>query len=281
LLPAGAALSCIDAPLKLQEPWVKQMLSQVNDRIFEQQMKSYNPLNDLQANDRLMPAAAAAWDAQLAAAARQLDLQHQQQQQRQKPGMVQQREAPPVQMAPGALALYKASRAAGAAMLLPNATPDVIERLQRLQPLKWAHFTQRQNFMAQQIKEAAVSAAAQRRKLAAAAALPSRDPLAGQPTQAAAAAAAAGGDKVRPVTLVAVVGRQHVHALQQMWTDKGSRLWRERVPRTFAPSVVERLAEQQEGSSSGQHQEAVSQPSSAAGGDSSSNNTTPRVGDGL
>eukprot|EP00775_Hariotina_reticulata_P008961 gene8961-biopygen10820 len=260
-LTRGAALSCIDAPLKLQEPWVKQMLSQVDDRIFEQQMKSYNPLDDLQANDRLLPAAAAVWDAQLAAAARQLDPQHQQQH-TQQAAVAQEGPAPAAQMSQEALALYKVSRAAAAAMLLPKATPDVIERLQRLQPLKWAHFTQRQNFMAQQIKEAALTAAAQRRKAAAAAAVASRDPLAGLPPQSSSATSAAAGDTGRPVTLVAVVGRQHVHALQQMWTDKGSVLWRERMPRTFAPSAVEQLAEQLDGRS-GQHPEATSNPATA------------------
>ncbi|WIA33596.1 hypothetical protein OEZ86_006720 [Tetradesmus obliquus] len=69
-LGQGAALSCVDASLKLQEAWVKTLLD--NFTMDEQHVKAYQPAKDLAANEQLLPPAALAWDRQMAAAAQQL-----------------------------------------------------------------------------------------------------------------------------------------------------------------------------------------------------------------
>lgn len=217
---AGAQLLCIDAPLKLQEQWVKQLLD--NFKLDEQQINRYKPLRDYNDNQQLLPAAAAEWDKQLAAAAQQLQ-QAVQQQKQQKPGVPEKSavgtnaEASVTSAAEQqSLLLYKVSKATAAAMLSPADAQQAMERLKRLQPLKWAHCRLRQRYMAQQIREACNAAAAKLTK--------GPNATAGKPT----------------VKMLAIIGRQYVPGLQDMWRDPGSSLWSDRVPRTFTPSVVEK-----------------------------------------
>ncbi|KAF8059980.1 hypothetical protein HT031_004918 [Scenedesmus sp. PABB004] len=211
---AGAGLACIDAPIALQEAWVGQLL-----RGFappdEQALNAARPLDDLAALERLVSPAAAAWDRQLAGAAAALGAEGGQ------AGAASVEEL-----------LFKVSRATAAALLSPAEAQAAAVRLRRLQPLKWAHFNLRQRYMAAQIKEAA----------AAAAAAGARPPLAQrlQPEAQPTAGGGSGAAADTPLTVVAVVGRHHVHALQSMWSDPRSALWQTDVPRTFAPSVVER-----------------------------------------
>jgi hypothetical protein len=224
----GVTLSCIDASLKLQEGWVKQLLD--NFTLDEQQVKAYQPAKDLAANEQLLPAAAQAWDRLLAAAAQQLQAAVQS-------GAADASQASAKQQS---LLLFKVSKATAAAMLAPAAAQEAMQRLQRLQPLKWAHFALRQRYMARQIKELCAAAAKASGLQPSVAARPQ------QLDQQNQAAAAAGGSQpiAKPAgkapTVLVVVGRQHVQGLQAMWQDASSPLWRDRMPRSFAASVVER-----------------------------------------
>jgi hypothetical protein len=47
----------------------------------------------------------------------------------------------------------------------------------------------------------------------------------------------AGGQVPPPPTVLVVLGRQYVPLLRALWEDRGSRLYRGSVPRTFAPST--------------------------------------------
>eukprot|EP00879_Flechtneria_rotunda_P017261 GHRR01018082.1.p1 GENE.GHRR01018082.1~~GHRR01018082.1.p1 ORF type:complete len:146 (+),score=68.43 GHRR01018082.1:636-1073(+) len=123
-------------------------------------------------------------------------------------------------------------------MLMPEQTCEAIERLQRLQPLKWAHFALRQRFMAHQLKELCMVASrrASSDKPVAAQQQQQHGGAAGSQSQA---GSISSNRASKPITIVAVVGRQHVHALQRMWQDPASPLWQDRMPKSFAKSVVE------------------------------------------
>lgn len=228
---AGAALSCVDASLKLQEAWVKTLLD--NFTMDEQHVKAYQPAKDLAANEQLLPPAAQAWDRQMAAAAQQLQAAVQ-------AGAADASQASAEQQS---LLLFKVSRATAAAMLSPGAAQEAMQRLQRLQPLKWAHFALRQRYMARQVKELCAAAAK------AAGLQPSVAVRQQQQVEQSSSSSAAGSQGREPAaaaatgkvpTVLVVVGRQHVHGLQAMWQDAASPLWRDRMPRSFAESVVER-----------------------------------------
>jgi hypothetical protein len=254
---AGATLSCIDASLKLQEVWVKQLLD--NFTLDEQTVKAYQPAKDLAANEQLLPPAAQAWDSQLAAAAQQLQAAVQS-------GAADASQASAEQQS---LLLYKVSKATAAAMLEPAAAQEAMQRLQRLQPLKWAHFALRQCYMARQVKELC-AAAAKAAGLQPSVAVRQQQQQQDEQSPSAAAvdkqssgkrtAAAAAATGKAPTVLV-VVGRQHVQGLQAMWRDPASPLWRDRMPRSFAASVVERA-----GSHDGDTDDRAQQESSAADG---------------
>uniref|UniRef100_A0A383V4V0 Uncharacterized protein n=1 Tax=Tetradesmus obliquus TaxID=3088 RepID=A0A383V4V0_TETOB len=230
-LEQGAALSCVDASLKLQEAWVKTLLD--NFTMDEQHVKAYQPAKDLAANEQLLPPAALAWDRQMAAAAQQLQAAVQ-------AGAADASQASAEQQS---LLLFKVSRATSAAMLAPCPAQEAMQRLQRLQPLKWAHFALRQRYMARQVKELCAAAAK------AAGLQPSVAVRQQQQAEQSSSSSAAGSQGREPAvaaaagkvpTVLVVVGRQHVHGLQAMWQDAASPLWRDRMPRSFAESVVER-----------------------------------------
>lgn len=210
---AGARLSCIDAPIKLQETWVNGLVAGFTNMLDEQAINSYQPLKDFKLNQQVastLPAAALAWDKHLADTAAQL------QQAAAKESSPDARAAAEHQ----ALLLFKVSKATVAALLPPDdqQQAEVLARMQHLQPLKWRHFALRCQHMAQQIKEAALLAAKQAQERIKAGSTPASSST---------------------PTLLVVVGRQHVAALQALWSDPASSLWRTQVPRSFAPSVVE------------------------------------------
>lgn len=230
-VPAGVRLRCIDASLKLQESWVRGLLSSFSNQLSEQAVNSYTPLKDFNTNQQLastLPEPAACWDKQLAEAAAQL-----QQQAAAAP-------APPsdpavsataaAELEQQALLLFKVSKATAAALLPPDDKQqvEVLARMARLQPLKWRHFALRQQHMAQQIKEAAMAAA--------------------KPAEAAGSSSSSG---TQPKKLLVIAGRQHCAALHALWSDPASSLWRTQMPRTFAPSVVEPQAEATPAAASG------------------------------
>lgn len=217
----GARLRCIDAPIKLQEMWVKGLVSGFSSHFDEAAINSYQPLKDFKINqdlaNSLLSPAALEWDQRLAAAADNL-------QQQAAAAASKESSAAPAAAAVSvaaaeqqALLLFKVSKATAAALLPPDAQQQsqVLSRMQRLQPLKWRHFALRQQHMAQQIKEAAMQAAKQ-----------------AQTTNSSSSGS-------HSPTLLVVVGRQHCAALRALWNDPASSLWRTQVPHSFAPSVVE------------------------------------------
>lgn len=232
--PSGARLRCIDAPLKLQESWVRGLVGAFTSQLDEAAVNSYQPLKDFTANQTAasthLPDAAAEWDKALADVAAHLQ-QQQQQQAAAASGAAEDASTAAAAAAAAqqaaeqeALLLFKVSKATAAALLPPDDTlqAEVLSRMQRLQPLKWRHFALRQQHMAQQIKEAAMLATKQSQ---------GRSSSSSQPT------------------LLVVVGRQHCAALHAMWSDPASALWATQVPRSFAPSVVE--PQQQQGADAG------------------------------
>lgn len=144
---SGVELSCIDAPVKLQQAWVKKLLESFHGQLAAaEQLDTFVPQRDFEANQALaaqLPSQE--WDQQLAAAADEL-------QQQQQVSADAQRQA---------LLLFKVSKATAAALLPPDSAQqaEVLARMRRLQPLKWGHFELRTSHMAQRIKEAATAAA--------------------------------------------------------------------------------------------------------------------------
>jgi hypothetical protein len=226
----GARLRCIDAPVKLQERWVQGLISSFTDSLDEQAINSYAPVKDFRANQQIvstLPAAALAWDQQLAQAAAELQQQATAAAaQAQGSGGFDSAAAAAAKQAAEhqALLLFKVSKATAAALLPPHADQqaEVLGRMARLQPLKWRHFALRQQFMAQQIKEAAALATKQ-----------------AQARSSSSRSAIGGSSSRQNPTLLVVVGRQHAAALHAAWSNPSSILWRTNVPRSFVASVVE------------------------------------------
>lgn len=208
-------LRCIDAPLKLQAAWVRQMLEGFAPP-DEQAANALQPRKELQQLAQLVHPAAAAWELQLAAAAQQLA---------DAAAGGSSAEADEVaDVEQRSLLLYLVAKAAAAAMLAPPVLDSALPRMRRLQPLVWRHYDRRTRHMAVQLREAAAELSAR----------------AGRRTAAAAAGSQA-AEQLQPLTLLAIVGRQHVAGIQQLWRDRSSSLWSDVMPRSFAPSVVERL----------------------------------------
>jgi hypothetical protein len=111
-----------------------------------------------------------------------------------------------------AAAAFRVSRACAAAALGPGALGAAAAAQATLQPLKARHTALREAHMAGRLRE-----------------------LCGE-----VARGGASGGGLRDVVLV--LGRQHVAPLEAAWRDRSGPLWRERMPRTFSPSFVERDA---------------------------------------
>jgi hypothetical protein len=212
----------------------------MSKQMDEQWANSITPLKDFNTNQQLaatLGPAAAAWDKQLAEAADKL---RQEAAAADGAGTAAADPAAAAAAEQQALLLFKVSKATTAALLPPDEgglQAGVVQRLQRLQPLKWKHFALRQQHMAQQIKEAAEVAAKQVSSDSSKAAAST------QPSHGSSGSGSSGSSSEQPV-LLAVVGRQHCAALRSLWSDPNSSLWRTQVPRTFAPSVVERQTQQ-------------------------------------
>jgi hypothetical protein len=257
-LSGGVPLLCLDAPLRLQAQWVSSLLR--GFQADEQALAALQPGRELAACEAMLHPAAAEWDALLravaqsthAAAAAAAESKAQQGQDGAAAGEALARAER------ARLLLFKSSRATAAALLPPGGVPVALQHLQRLQPLKWAHAALRERHMARMIREAC-TAAARSAGLS--------PPVASRPAAGAASPMGAGtsstttssttsstnnsssmeassppvplpGQRGR-VTLLAVVGRHHVPGLRAMWDDPQSPLWTERMPRGFAPSVIE------------------------------------------
>jgi hypothetical protein len=202
---AGAALACVDAPLPAQEGWVRGLLADFAARQADAARgpAPYELMRDAASLSARLPPGAGEWDESLGRAFAGLG--------------------------PPATRAFKLARASAAATLLPGDIPAVAARLRRLQPLKWAHFTRREAHMAWRLREICAGLEGEG---GAAAAI-------GAQQQGGGAGGGGGGGGGKGPAVVAVVGRQHALALQALWDDKASALWRDEMPREFSPSGVE------------------------------------------
>eukprot|EP00877_Chromochloris_zofingiensis_P006312 jgi/Chrzof1/1934/Cz10g27010.t1 len=225
----GAELACIDAPIKLQEQWVSQLVQQF--QLHENQL-AMQLLKDYDANEAVLDPACRQWDQQLAskhsptsttAVANGAALESSSQE--------------------TAILAYKLSRACAAAHLSPQATVTALQHLQRLQPLKFQHFALREKHMAWRLRELCTAGCS--------------TPTAG-PSHGSGPADKARGDSAQtehaaqPSTstddkthgdnkncFVVLLGRQYVPGLRNLWNNKNSVLWQDKMPREFHASVVE------------------------------------------
>jgi hypothetical protein len=214
---AGAPLACIDAPLPAQEGWVRALLAEFATRQAgaERAPAPYELMRDAAALASRLPPGAAEWDEALARAF--------------------------VGLGPPAIRAFKLARAAAAAAVAPADAPPALARLRRLQPLKWAHFARREAHMAWRLRELCEELAREAGGGSSggggadAAAAPGQQ----QQQGGSGGGEAGGGAAARRPTMLAVVGRQHALALRALWEDRGSRLWRDELPREFSPSVID------------------------------------------
>jgi hypothetical protein len=193
---------------------VRNLVSNFSAALDEQAINSYTPMRDFNENQQVastLSPAAVAWDKQLAAAAAQLQQQAASMPSTGRDTAAGRRPSAEQQAAERqALLLFKVAKATAAALLPPEPAQqaEVLARMARLQPLKWRHFALRQQYMAEQLKEAAGRAAKQ-------------------------------AQQDRKPKLLVIVARHHAAAMRALWNDPKSSLWRTHVPRSFAPSVVE------------------------------------------
>ncbi|GBF96051.1 hypothetical protein Rsub_08866 [Raphidocelis subcapitata] len=227
----GAPLVALDAPLALQEAWVSGLLSEFDARRRDpsRQPRPYELMRDAHTLLARLPPGLARWDERLGAAFAGLG--------------------------PSALLAFKLARAAAAATLAPDDVPAVAVRLRRLQPLKWAHFGRRELHMAWRLRELCESGAAGAGPGAGAGSdsggrgsAASNSSSGGSSSSSSSSSggsssgsSSGGGTSSSGPVIVALVGRQHAAALRALWEDAASPLWRDRVPREFAPSAIEEL----------------------------------------
>ena len=145
---------------------------------------------------------------------------------------------PPEQQQLAMVTAFKVARACAAACLLPSSRLDtvsldeVLSRQARLQPLKYQHFDRRTLHIGQQVQEVC-------RKVQESARATARASVTVTGTDPAASGARADtqpNSQAPPLTVLVLLGRQHVPRLRELWGQPSSRLHRGSVPHTFADS---------------------------------------------
>ena len=167
----------LDAPIKLQESWVRRIVDGFKIR---EEDYAYNPNQDLDAVQQLLLDELIAWDEQLAnltaeqamasaaAAASSSPSSSSSSNDASAGGQTAAAAAaaagqdtpPPPSVEDLALVRYKVSRATAAATLSPAATATALQHMARLQPLKFRHMAEREAYMAQRLREISSKAAA-------------------------------------------------------------------------------------------------------------------------
>eukprot|EP00198_Chlamydomonas_reinhardtii_P008725 XP_001698062.1 predicted protein [Chlamydomonas reinhardtii] len=212
---AGAQVYSVDAPLKLQEKWVEQLVA---DFKLRESDLSRRLQYDLARAQSLLPPDFHAWDAELAAAV-------QAREQQEGPGHRDQAsgtgEDPPL----SAVTAFKVSRALAAALVPFERSQDAFGLQASLQPLKYGLFARRARHLVLQVRDLCQRMSVrQQQPQAQQQQLPQLVDVTGQPEQ----------------VVLAVVGRQYLHYIREMWANDRSALWHGEVPRTFARSSLER-----------------------------------------
>ncbi len=141
----------VDAPLKLQEQWVAQLVSEwtLGEQHLARQLGA-----ELQEARQLLPAHFNDWDMKLAEAVQQQEQEQQQQQQQQQGGGQQGPWACREEYGGSSLAAitaFKVSRAVAAAAVPYSECRTAYKRQAGLQPLRWALFERRARHVALQV----------------------------------------------------------------------------------------------------------------------------------
>ncbi|KAL6762590.1 hypothetical protein V8C86DRAFT_2516394 [Haematococcus lacustris] len=206
-------LDCLDAPLRLQEVWVAQQVAQFRLQETDLPRQLQQELRALQA---WLPPGHAAWERAVGRAVAGRGV-----------------------TATESMAAYKVVKACAAACLGPDirASGPAMEGQARLQPMKWALLRKRALHLARQLLERARRYTAQARVQEEEEAVEVREE-----EKEGDEGSRGSGAGTSPVRLVAVVGRQMVPFIRELWNDQESALWQGDVPRTFSPSMVEPVA---------------------------------------
>jgi hypothetical protein len=278
-LQQGARLACLDAPLRLQETWVKGLLQKF---VVDEQGYAYQPQKDLESLQALVSPALVTWDAELAArsaaeaaaAAR-------------PPGVTEESAAingNGVATSSGtllgsaderALVRFKISRATAAAALTLDQTAGALTALRRLQPLKFKHAALRELHMSRQLRDVCCRLATAAGVMPSIVAEVAPDTAAGDTTSSSSSSSSggsgggvsiggvsptAGQPSVGPASgqgqqqqqsqapvVLALVGRQYVPGMQALWQQPDSALWRDVMPKHFTPTHLTWEAAAQQG----------------------------------
>ncbi|KAG2432385.1 hypothetical protein HYH02_012957 [Chlamydomonas schloesseri] len=233
---AGVQVYSVDAPLKLQEKWVEQLVADFKLRESDLARRLQYDLARAQA---LLPPDFHAWDSALAAA---VQAQAQEQAEGTQGTGLGAGAEPPL----SAVTAFKVSRALAAALVPLERSQEAFGLQASLQPLKYGLFARRARHLVLQVRDLCQRMSVRQVRVDAGA-VSSGDTGAqpSQPTsqqqQAPQQAAQLVDVTAQPEQVVlAVVGRQYVHYVRDMWANERSALWHGEVPRTFAPSSLER-----------------------------------------
>ncbi|GLI61787.1 hypothetical protein VaNZ11_004287 [Volvox africanus] len=253
------AICSVDAPLRLQEKWVRQLVADFTLSESDLTRRLQQDLDRLMA---LLPAEYLAWDMTLADAVRQVERQRAQIRDAGTGGggaRVDDRDAAE-EPALGTVTAFKVSKAVAAATVSYEASREAFAMQAALQPLKFALFARRAKHLVLQVRDLC-QRMSMRQVRVDADKFKSTVPSTGHANQTSGVRggmfgarqrkgqdeAAAGEDVAlvdvseQPVKVVlAVVGRQYIPYIEELWANERSFLWHGDVRRTFARSMLER-----------------------------------------
>ncbi|KAG2502227.1 hypothetical protein HYH03_000713 [Edaphochlamys debaryana] len=231
---AGVQVFSVDAPLRLQEKWVASLVADF--RLSEADLPR-RLQHDLAAAAAMLPASYPAWDMAVADAVRRREAAA-----AEAAGPAGPRQAPS-EPSTETVTAFKVSRAVAAASLPYDSVREAYALQASLQPLKWGLFARRARHLVLQARDLCQRMSVRRVRVDA-------DQLAdgtGAGPEGAAEGEAGLGpglvdDEVLPEQVVLmVVGRQYVPYIEELWANPKSALWHGDVPRSFAPSKLDRL----------------------------------------
>lgn len=209
----GAQVRCVDAPLRVQEGWVRRL---VEGFALDEQRLTVQLLKSLERNQAMLLPDYVTWDAELAAAAAT---------------------APPEV----GMAVYKVSRACAAGTLAPGELDAAVAEQAKLQPLKYAHFAEREAYIANQLrdmcKQARQEQQQQQQQQAVADATAREVQPSGASTSPSPEEVCGAGRST--LNIVVVLGRVHLPGLAKLWNNRSSALWRDVMPKNYAQSTIE------------------------------------------
>ncbi|GIL62299.1 hypothetical protein Vafri_16578 [Volvox africanus] len=255
----GVQVCSVDAPLRLQEKWVRQLVAEFTLAESDLTRRLQQDLDRLIA---LLPAEYLAWDVTLAEAMRQVERQRAQvgDAGKGRGGAGGDDRDAAEEPSLRTVTAFKVSRAVAAATVSYEASREAFPVQAALQPLKFALFARRAKHLVLQVRDLC-QRVSMRQVRVDADKFKSTVPSTGQANQARGVRGgmfgarqrkrqeeAAGGEDVALVdvseqpekVVLAVVGRQYISYIEEVWANERSFLWHGDVRRTFARSVLER-----------------------------------------